>query len=94
MTTLSRLTFSLEVKGNIFLQAFKFERRIEVPELQVDTLLETSSAKMETRNRTFGDTGSTMSACFLFGFLIIFFFGICRCEQTPVLVFHTTQRSC
>ena len=42
---------SLKVKLNIFLQAFKFERRIEDPELQVDALLETSSAKMKTRNR-------------------------------------------
>ena len=36
----------------MFLQAFKFERRIEDdPELQVDALLETSTAKMKTRNR-------------------------------------------
>ena len=34
-----------------FLQAFELERRIENPELQVDALLETSSAKMKTRNR-------------------------------------------
>ena len=51
MSKLSRLTYSLEVKLNKFLQAFEFERRIEVPELQVDALLETSSAKMKTRNR-------------------------------------------
>ena len=51
MSILSRLTYSLEVKLNMFLQAFKLERRIEDPELQVDALLETSSAKMKTRNR-------------------------------------------
>ena len=51
MNILSRLTYSSEVKLNIFLQAFEFERRIEDPELQVDALLETSSAKMKTRNR-------------------------------------------
>ena len=51
MCTLSRLTYSLEVKLNIFLKAFEFERRIEDPELQVDALLETYSAKKKTRNR-------------------------------------------
>ena len=51
MSIFSRLTYSLEVKLNIFLQGFKFEHRIEVPELQVDALLETSSANMKTRNR-------------------------------------------
>ena len=35
----------------MFLQAFKLERRIENPELQVDALLETFSAKIKTRNR-------------------------------------------
>ena len=50
MSILSRLTHSLEVKLNIFLQAFEFERRIENPELQVDALLETSSAKMKIQN--------------------------------------------
>ena len=48
---ISQLTYSLEVKLNIFLQAFEFERHIEDPELQVDTLPETSSAKMKTQNR-------------------------------------------
>ena len=33
MSILSRLTYSLEVKLNIFLQAFECERRIEDPEL-------------------------------------------------------------
>ena len=51
MSILSRLTYSLEVKVNMFFQAFKFERRIKDPELQVDALLETSSATMKTRNR-------------------------------------------
>ena len=52
MSILSPFTYSLEVKYiNIFLQAFEFERRIEDPELQVDALQETSSAKMKTRNR-------------------------------------------
>ena len=51
MSILSRLTYSLEVKLNIFLQAFEFECRIEDPELQVDALLETSPSKMKTRNR-------------------------------------------
>ena len=51
MSILLRLTYSLEVKLNIFLRAFEFERRIEDPELQIDALLETSSAKMKTRNR-------------------------------------------
>ena len=43
--------YSLEVKLNIFLQAFEFERRIEDTELQVDALLKTSSVKMKTRYR-------------------------------------------
>ena len=45
MSILSRLTYSLEVKLNIFLQAFEFERRIKEPELQVDALPETSVTK-------------------------------------------------
>ena len=48
---LSRLTSSLKVKRNIFLLAFEFERCIEDSKLQDDALLETSSAKMKTRNR-------------------------------------------
>ena len=51
MSILSRITCSLKVKLNIFLQTFEFERRIEDPELQVDALLETSSAKIKTQNR-------------------------------------------
>ena len=51
MSILSRLTYSLEVKLNILFQAFEFERRLEDPELQVDALLETSSAKIKTENR-------------------------------------------
>ena len=51
MSILSRLTHFAEAKLNIFLQAFEFERRIKDPELQVDALLETFSAKMKTRNR-------------------------------------------
>ena len=50
MSILAGLTHSLEVKLNLFLQAFEFERRIEDLELQLDTLLETSSAKMKTQN--------------------------------------------
>ena len=46
MSILSRLTYFFEVKLNIFLQAFEFERRIEDPELQVDALIEASSAKI------------------------------------------------
>ena len=51
MSILSRLTYSFEVKLNIVLQAFEFERRIKDPELQVDALLETSSSKMKTQDR-------------------------------------------
>ena len=51
MSILSRLTYSLKVKLNMILQAFEIERRIEDPELQVDALLEKSSAKLKTRNR-------------------------------------------
>ena len=50
MSILSRFTYSLEVKLNILLQAFEFERRIEDPKLQVEALLKTSSAKMKTQN--------------------------------------------
>ena len=39
MSIFSRLEYSLQVKLNIFLQAFQFERRIEDPELQIDDLL-------------------------------------------------------
>ena len=51
MSILLPLAYSLEVKLNIFLQAFEFERRIEDTELQVNALRETSSAKIKTRNR-------------------------------------------
>ena len=50
MSILSLLTYSLKIKLNIFLHAFEFEHGIEDPKLQVDALLETSSAKMKTRN--------------------------------------------
>ena len=50
MSILSRLTYFVVVQLNIFLQAFEFEGRIEDPQLQFDALLETSSAKMKTRN--------------------------------------------
>ena len=51
MSILSRLAYSLKIKLNKFLQAFEFERRFDDSELQVDALLETSSAKIKTRNR-------------------------------------------
>ena len=51
MSIFSRLTYSLEVKPNVFLLAFEFECSIEDPQLQVDALLETSSARMKTQNR-------------------------------------------
>ena len=51
MSILSRLTYSLEVELNVFLQAFEFERRIEDLEFQVYALLEMYPAKMKTRNR-------------------------------------------
>ena len=61
MSILSQLTYSLEVEQSIFLQTFVFERHIEDPELQVDALLETSSAKMKTRNRAaIGDLNDTL----------------------------------
>ena len=43
--------YSLEVKLNLFLQVLEFERPMQDPKLQVDALIETSSAKIETRNR-------------------------------------------
>ena len=49
MSILSRLIYSLEVKLNIFLQAFEFERCIENPNLQIGTIQETSSVKMKPR---------------------------------------------
>ena len=52
MSLLSRFTYCLEVKLNIYLEAFEFERRIEDPDMQLNALLEVSSAKMKTRNRT------------------------------------------
>ena len=51
MSLLTRLVYSLEVKLNIFLQVLEFERPMQNPELQVDALIETSSAKMKTQNR-------------------------------------------
>ena len=51
MSVLSRLTYYLEVKPNTVLQAFALDRRIENPEFQVDASLETSSAKIISRNR-------------------------------------------
>ena len=51
MSILSRLMYSLEVKLNIFLQAYELGRCMGDPELQVDALLETSSAK-NTYNAT------------------------------------------
>ena len=58
----------LEAKLNIFLQAFKFERRIEDSELQVDVLLETPSAKMKIRNRAaIGHLTDTLKFMWQFG---------------------------
>ena len=51
MNILSRLTYSIKVKVNTFLQAVEFERRIADLEWQVDALLEMSSAKMKIQNR-------------------------------------------
>ena len=51
MSIFSRLTYFIEVKLNTFLQALEFERRIEDPELPVNALTETSSAKMKNGNR-------------------------------------------
>ena len=51
MSILLRLTYYIEIKLNIFLQAFEVKRRIAVTGLQVNSSLETSSAKMKTRNR-------------------------------------------
>ena len=51
ISILSRLPYFLEVKLNMFLQAFEFEHRVEDPEFQVDALPKTSSAKLKTRNR-------------------------------------------
>ena len=51
MSILSRLTYSLVLKLNMFLPVFEFERRIGDPELQINALAETSSAKMNTQNR-------------------------------------------
>ena len=51
MSILTRFVYSLEVKLNVFLQVLKFERPMQDPELQVDALLETSSAKIKTQNR-------------------------------------------
>ena len=54
MSILSQVTYSLnclEVKRKKFLQAFGFECCIDDTELQVDALLEMSSAKMKARNR-------------------------------------------
>ena len=39
MSILLRLTYFLQVKLNIFLQAFKFDHRIEDPEPLVDALV-------------------------------------------------------
>ena len=51
MSILTRLVYSLEVKLNVFLQVLEFELPMQEPELQVDALIETSSAKIKTRNR-------------------------------------------
>ena len=51
MSILTRLVYFLEVKLNVFLQVLEFERPIQEPELQVNALIETCSAKIKTRNR-------------------------------------------
>ena len=47
MSILSRPTYSLEVKLNIFLEAFEFERRVKDSESQVDALLKNVLRKNE-----------------------------------------------
>ena len=51
MSILTRLVYSLEVKLNIFLQVLELEHPMQEPEMQVSALIETSSAKIKTRNR-------------------------------------------
>ena len=52
-------TYFLEL---IFLQAFEFERHIEDPNLQVDTLLKASSAKTKARKFAFVAASSASMA--------------------------------
>ena len=51
MSILTQLVYSLEIKLNLFLKVLEFERSMQDPELQVDALIETFSAKTKTRNR-------------------------------------------
>ena len=51
MSILTRLVYFLEVKLNLFLHVLEFKRPMQDPKLQVDALIETSSAKIKTRNR-------------------------------------------
>ena len=71
MSVLSWFTYSSEVKLNIFVKVFEFERRIEDPELQVDALLETSSAQLKTQNRAaIGHLIDTLKFMGLLGILL------------------------
>ena len=51
MSILTQLVYSLEVKLNLVLQVLEFEHPMQDPDLQVNALIETSSAKIKTRNR-------------------------------------------
>ena len=50
MSIVTRLVYSLEVKLNLFLHVLEFKRPMQDPKLQVDALIETSFAKIKTRN--------------------------------------------
>ena len=50
MSKLTQLVYSLVVKLNLFLQVLETKRPMQDPKLQVDSLIETSSAKIKTRN--------------------------------------------
>ena len=51
MSIRTPLACSLEINLNVFLQILEFESPIEDPGLQVNPLIETSSAKIKTQNR-------------------------------------------
>ena len=51
MSKLTQLVYSLKVKLNLFLQVLEIKRPMQDPKLQVDALIETSFAKIKTRNR-------------------------------------------
>ena len=72
------------ISPNIISQLVSF---IHPPDLC--TMLKTLSIGKLLHRPTFGQTSNTMSACFFYLFLLIFFSSICHREKNTSAVFQT-----